>query len=150
MHIQSKYGPRREKTYLRGFCQSEFHTSLLSYRDWLENRNFTYSRFTYDAFQIANSIGADQTARMRRLVYDCDFRKPPKTDFLAWRPNYTAKLERIQRTTFTQPQLNRNLSPTIRATKLKTIEPQNYYRKQLLPIRRGVLTKVNFLNQHYG
>ena len=28
-----KNGPRREKTCLRGFQQSEFQTSLLSYRD---------------------------------------------------------------------------------------------------------------------
>ena len=27
------YGPRREKTCLQGFRQSEFQTSLLSYRD---------------------------------------------------------------------------------------------------------------------
>ena len=27
------YGPRREKTCLRGFRQSEFQTNLLSYRD---------------------------------------------------------------------------------------------------------------------
>ena len=31
-----QYGPRREKTCLRGFRQSEFQTSL-SYRDSLEN-----------------------------------------------------------------------------------------------------------------
>ena len=30
-------GPRREKTCLRDFRQSEFQTSLLSYRDYLEN-----------------------------------------------------------------------------------------------------------------
>ena len=29
---------------------------------------------------------ADQTARMRRLVYACVVHKPPKTGFLAWRP----------------------------------------------------------------
>ena len=34
-------GLHREKTYLRGFRQSEFQTSLLSYRDQLENWNFT-------------------------------------------------------------------------------------------------------------
>ena len=31
------YGPRREKTCLRGFRQSEFQTSPISYRDSLEN-----------------------------------------------------------------------------------------------------------------
>ena len=34
-----EYGPRREKTCLWGFRQSEFQTSLLSYRDYLENGN---------------------------------------------------------------------------------------------------------------
>ena len=33
----SVYGYRREKTCLRGVQQSEFQTSLLSYRDQLEN-----------------------------------------------------------------------------------------------------------------
>ena len=31
--VEVLYGPRREKTCLRGFRQSEFQTSLLSYRD---------------------------------------------------------------------------------------------------------------------
>ena len=33
-----------------------------------------------------NNKGADQTARMRRLVCACVVRKPPKTGFLASRP----------------------------------------------------------------
>ena len=33
-------GPRRNKTCLRGFRQSDIQTSLLSCRDQLENRNF--------------------------------------------------------------------------------------------------------------
>ena len=39
-------GPRREKTCLQGFRQSEIQTSLLSYKDYLENLNFTRSKFT--------------------------------------------------------------------------------------------------------
>ena len=39
---------RREKTCLPGFRQREFQTSLLSYRDKLENRNFNCSKFTYN------------------------------------------------------------------------------------------------------
>ena len=84
-HVLS-YGPRREKTCLRGFRQSEFQTSLLSYRDKPENYNFTCSKYTYNTFQKANNKGADQTARMRRLVCACVVRKPPKTGFLASRP----------------------------------------------------------------
>ena len=40
----------------------------------------------YDTFQETNNIGADQTARMRRLVCACVVRKPPKTGFLALWP----------------------------------------------------------------
>ena len=47
----------------RGFWQSEFQTSLLSYRDQLENGNFTCSKFTYKTFRKANNIGADQTVQ---------------------------------------------------------------------------------------
>ena len=42
----------------------------------------------YGTFQKANNKGADQTARMRRLVCACVVRKPPKTGFLASRPIY--------------------------------------------------------------
>ena len=79
-------GPRREKTCLRGFRHSEIQTSLPSYRDALENRNFTRGKFTYETYQKANNKGADQSARMRRLVCVCVVRKPPKTGFLALRP----------------------------------------------------------------
>ena len=80
------FGPRREKTCLRGFRQSEFQTSLTNYRDQLENKNFTCSKIIYDTFQKANNKDADQTARMRRLVCACVVRKPPKTGFLASGP----------------------------------------------------------------
>ena len=82
------YGPRREKTCLRGIREIEFQTSLVSCRYQLEDWNFTSSKFTYDTFQKANNKGADQTARMRRLVCACVVRKPPKTGFLASRPVY--------------------------------------------------------------
>ena len=64
-------GLRRETTCLRCIHQSEFQTSLLSYRDKLDNRNFACSKCTYDNFIIGNNKGADQTARMRRLVCAC-------------------------------------------------------------------------------
>ena len=77
------YGPRREKTCLQGFRKREFQTSLLSYTDWLENWNFTCSKFAYATYHKANNKGADQTARMHKLVCACVVRKPPKTGFLA-------------------------------------------------------------------
>ena len=43
--------------------------------------------FTYDTFQKANNKGADQTARMRRLVCAFVVRNPPKTGFLALGPS---------------------------------------------------------------
>ena len=82
------------KNCLRGFRQSEFQTSLHSYRDYLENWNFTCSKFTYDTFQKANNKGADQTARMRRLVCACVVRKPPNTGFLASRPKTLSMFEK--------------------------------------------------------
>ena len=82
-------GPRREETCLREFRQIGFQTSLLSYRDQLENLNFASNKFTYNTFQKANNKGTDQTARMRRLVCACVVCKPPKTGFLASRPILT-------------------------------------------------------------
>ena len=35
------------------------------------------SKFKYDTFQKTNNKGADQTARMPRLVCACVIRKPP-------------------------------------------------------------------------
>ena len=81
-----KNGPRRDKTCLQGFRQSETKTGLLSYRDYIENRNFACSKLRYVTFQNANNRGADQTAWMRRLVCTFVVRKPPKTGFLASRP----------------------------------------------------------------
>ena len=75
-------------TCLRGFWQSAIQTSLLNYRDQIENWNFARSKSRYNTFQKANNKGAGQTARMRRLVCACVVRKPPKTGFLATRPNY--------------------------------------------------------------
>ena len=78
-------GPRRDKTCLRGFRQSDTQTSPLNHRDYLEDCKFTFGKFTYDPIQNVNNKGADQTARMRRLVCACAIRKPPKTGFLASR-----------------------------------------------------------------
>ena len=80
------YGPRREKTGLLGFRQSECLTGLHSYRDNVENCSFTCSKFTYETFQKGNNKGADQTARMHRLVCACVICKSLKTGLLALRP----------------------------------------------------------------
>ena len=77
----------RNKTYLQGFQQSQNQTSLLRrYTDWLDNLNFTCSKFKYDTFQKGNNNGTDQSVQVGRLV--CNFRgsQTPKTGFLALRP----------------------------------------------------------------
>ena len=47
-------GHRHNKTCFRGFRQSETQTSLLSYRNLLENWNFACYKFRYDIFQKVN------------------------------------------------------------------------------------------------
>ena len=79
--FSSLFGPRHNKACLRGFRQSKTQTSLLSYRDWLENWNFPCYKFRYDTFQKANNKGAYQTAQMRRLVCTFVVRKPPEDSF---------------------------------------------------------------------
>ena len=79
-------GPCRDKTCLLGFRQNDIQTSLLSYRDQLENWNFAGSKSRYNTIHLANNKGTDQTALMRRLVCAFVVRKPLKTGFLASRP----------------------------------------------------------------
>ena len=86
LYITPPYGPHRDITCLLGFRQIETQTCLLSFRDYLEYWNFAWSKLDYCALQIANNKGADQTARMRRLVCACVVRKTPKTGFLMSRP----------------------------------------------------------------
>ena len=45
------FWPQHKKTCLRGFRPSHTQTSLLSYRDWLENRNFACSKFPKSELQ---------------------------------------------------------------------------------------------------
>ena len=57
-----------------------------TYIDQLEYKNFACSMFRDDTFQNVNNKGADQSARMRRLVCAFVHRKPPKIGFLASGP----------------------------------------------------------------
>ena len=63
------------------FWQNEIQTSLLSYRDQLENWNFVCSKSRYDTTNTRKNIGADQTANMRRLVYAFVVRNPRRQVF---------------------------------------------------------------------
>ena len=62
--------------------KNEIQTNLLHYRDQLENRKYTCSKFRYDSFKLANNTGADQAVQMHRLVCAFVIRTPPKTGFL--------------------------------------------------------------------
>ena len=108
--MPQSHGPRREKTCLRGVRQSQFQTSLLSYRDYLENLHFACSWSRYGTFQLANNKGADQTARMRRLVCACVVRKPPKSGFLASRPSHNADQATTYRGSYMSAHVLLNLS----------------------------------------
>ena len=48
---------------LPGFRQSDTQTSLLSFKDKLENWNFACSKFRYNSFQNVNKKGDDQSAQ---------------------------------------------------------------------------------------
>ena len=50
--------PVKRKSFL-GFSPGHAQANLLSYRDSLENSNFTCSKLRYDTFQTVNSKGAD-------------------------------------------------------------------------------------------
>ena len=53
-----------------------------------EKCNFTCSKFTFETFQKVNNKGADQTARMRRLVCDCVVKKKPRRQVFSRRGPY--------------------------------------------------------------
>ena len=66
--------------------EREREVRIISKRRIINNRNFAHNKLRYGAVQIANNTGADQTARLRRLVCAFVIRKPPKTEILATRP----------------------------------------------------------------
>ena len=78
----SENEPRHEKCCLPGLRPGETQTSLLSYRDKLEAWNFGFSKYRYYTIYVANNKGADQIARMRRLICTFVVRIVPKTGFL--------------------------------------------------------------------
>ena len=66
--IQYTYEPRHEKICLRGLRPGKTQTGLLSWWDQPGSSNFGYSKKRYYTIDAANNKGADQTARMRRLI----------------------------------------------------------------------------------
>ena len=84
--------PQHDKACLPGSRQSETQTSLLRYRDELENLNFTGSNFRHDTFQKVNNNGADKIVWMRRLVCAFVVLKPTKTVFFVLRSIYKTPL----------------------------------------------------------
>ena len=63
--------PHHKKTCLSGLRPGKTQTGPLSYRSELESWNYKYRNKRYYTVQAANNKGADQTARMRRLI--CTF-----------------------------------------------------------------------------
>ena len=60
--------PRHEKTCLRDVRPGKTQTSLLNYKNERESWNCKEPNWRYYTVQTANNKGADQTARMRRLI----------------------------------------------------------------------------------
>ena len=86
-HYPRLYEPRDEKTCLRDFRPDKTRTGQLSYRDELESWNFGFSKCRYYTMQAANNKGADQTARMHRLICTFVVRIWHKQVF-SWRCSY--------------------------------------------------------------
>ena len=86
--LETIIGPRSNKTCLQGFQQSETQTSLLSYRDHVENWNFTCSNFLHMILYQMRITKALSDCADAMLVCACVVRKPPKTWFLASGSNY--------------------------------------------------------------
>ena len=63
--------PRHKKTCLWGLRPGKTQTGLLTYRDKLESWNFEYRNKRYHTILMMNNKGADQTARMHKLI--CTF-----------------------------------------------------------------------------
>ena len=76
-------------------------TDLFSYRHQLESWNFGYINKRYHSVLAANNKGADQSARMRRLICAFVVRRLHKTHFLmAWlmsfhRGSFTVQIRKI-------------------------------------------------------
>ena len=60
--------PRHEKTCIRDFRPGKTQTCLFSYRDQLESCYFGFRKYRYYTTVEATNKGADQSARMRRLI----------------------------------------------------------------------------------
>ena len=72
LELSSKqHRPRREKTCLLGFQQSEFLTASLRLDRLARNLNFSRSKCRYDSSKKTDNKVADETARVRRLI--CTF-----------------------------------------------------------------------------
>ena len=85
--VQMTYEPRHEKTCLRGLRPVKTQTGLLSWWDELGSWNFGYSKQRYYTVQAVNNKGADQTARMHRLICTFVVRIWHKQVF-SWRGSY--------------------------------------------------------------
>ena len=82
------YVPRCEKPVVRVSVKASFKlVSSATETSW-KIEILPVARLKYGTFRNVNDKGADQTARMRRLVCACVVCKHPKRGFLALRPIY--------------------------------------------------------------
>ena len=67
------------ETLSSGLLTKRVSNQSLQLQRLVRKMKFTSSKLTYDTYLNVNNKGADQTARMRRLVCTFVVRKPPKT-----------------------------------------------------------------------
>ena len=67
-HSRLIYEPCHEKTCLWDFRPGKTQTGRLNYRDKLDAWAFAYRNYRYYTIKAANNNGAEQTARVRRLI----------------------------------------------------------------------------------
>ena len=95
--------PRHEKTCLRSLRSGKTQTGLRSHRNYVEAWNFGYRNWRYYTIHAANNKGADQAARMRRVICAFVVRIWHKQVF-SWRGSYNkiVKCDRQQPWKFRQ------------------------------------------------
>ena len=82
----TKFGPRREKPVFGVSDKARFKpVSSATETSKKIDISSVALKLRYDYFLKANNSGADQSARMRRLICTCFVRKSPKTVFFASR-----------------------------------------------------------------
>ena len=70
MYKDNSWAPKRENLS-SGILTRSLKTSLLSFKDLLENQNLPCSKLRYDTFQMENNKGADCADAQAGLRFCC-------------------------------------------------------------------------------